>query len=350
MAWKWNRTRYSGELKNYKYPSDVEFGDLLTFLKQVDVNKKIHLTDVIFNRYPLPGYDMYIVCAFGEAVDEDFINRLDADESLPNPVLITSQLYNTTNYKRVKVFHLEHMHTIRRFFQKTEYTKLSNRTTTHSILSRRTALHKTLLTVKLLAKFPTNLNYTFNSWQPGEVFEYTENSIEQGLDLFYPGMQITDLEKAKIKNLHQTPVVIPGDHWGIDNKMYQDSKLVWATESIFFSKQHAPVAYLTEKTIKPIISGSAFVSVAQQLGQQRLDNLGFKSIIELQTDTRTDQERFGELFNLIDNYDFEDLLSRPETQEIVDYNYSYFWGAFYSHIEYRNRDRITEILDYINET
>ena len=131
--------------------------------------------------------------------------------------------------------------------------------------------------------------------------------------------------------------------------MYRDSKLVWATESIFFSKVHAPLAYLTEKTIKPIISGSAFVLVSQQLSQQRLDNLGFKPIIELVSDTHTDQDRFAELFNLIDYYDFDELLNSKETQEIVDYNYNYFWGAFYSHVEYRNQDRITEILDYINE-
>jgi hypothetical protein len=119
---------------------------------------------------------------------------------------------------------------------------------------------------------------------------------------------------------------------------------------MFLSKLNEPVAYLTEKIIKSIITGSAFMLVSQQHSYKRLVSMGFEPVIKLSTDDKLDNERFTELFDLIDNYDFEDLLSRPETQEIVDYNYSYFWGAFYSHIEYRNRDRIAEILDYINET
>ena len=68
------------------------------------------------------------------------------------------------------------------------------------------------------------------------------------------------------------------------------------------------------------------------------------------TDDKNDDERFKELFDLIENYNFDELLARPETQDIVDYNYNYFWGTFYNHIESQNRERIEAILDYINET
>ena len=337
----WNKTVYSGALSNYTYPRDIECGNLLQFLKKIDADKKVYLTDVIFyNNYPPAGYDMYIVCAFGEAVNEEYIRRLDEDLSRPNPVLITSQLYDTTNYKRVRVFQLEHIHTIKRFFNKTEYNKLSVRTKSHGSLSRRTALHKTIITAKLLNKFRDNLNYSFCNLDGGAT----------DLNKFYPGLMLTDDDTSTMESLQNNPVTVSGEQWDTDNIVYRDSKLIWTLESMFLSRHNEPVAYLTEKTIKSIITGSAFVLVSQQHSYKRLEDLGFKSVLKLNTDSQLDQERFNELFTLIDNYDFDELLSRPETQEIVDYNYNYFWGAFYSHIEYRNRERIEAILDYINET
>jgi hypothetical protein len=342
MMREWSKTKYSGALKNYTYPRDIECGDLLYFLKQVDGRKQIHLTDIIFhNNYPPAGYDMYIVCAFGEAIDEAFIRRLDADESRPNPILITSQLYDTINYQRVRVFHLEHLHTIRRFFNQTEYSKLSARTKTHGSLSRRNSLHKTIITAWLLNKFSNNLNYSFcNLLLNGDV---------STINNFYPDLKLTDADTLTMDYLHNNPVLVPGEQWDTDNVVYRDSKLIWTMESMFLSKHNEPVAYLTEKIVKSIITGSAFIMVSQQHSYRRLADMGFKSVIELESDDKLDNERFAELFDLIDNYDFDDILSRPETQEIVDYNYNYFWGAFYSHIEYKNKDRIAEILDYINE-
>lgn len=336
----WNKTVYSGDLKNYTYPRDIECGDLLHFLKQVDSNLRIHLTDVIFyNNYPPAGYDMYIVCAFGEAVNEDYIRRLDADLSRPNPVLITSQLYNTTNYQRLRVFHLEHIHTIKRFFDKTEYSKLSARTKTHGSLSRRNSLHKTIITARLLNKFHDNLNYSFCNLDGGAT----------DLNDFYPGLTLTDADKNTMESLYCNPVTVSGEQWDTDNIVYKDSKLIWTLESMFLSKHNEPVAYLTEKIIKSIVSGSAFVLVSQQHSYRRLADLGFESVVKLSSDGQLDNERFGELFDLIEHYDFDELLSSPEAQDVVDYNYSYFWGAFCSHIEYRNQQRIADILDYINE-
>ena len=36
----WNKTVYSGDLKNYTYPRDIECGDLLQFLKQATEGMK----------------------------------------------------------------------------------------------------------------------------------------------------------------------------------------------------------------------------------------------------------------------------------------------------------------------
>lgn len=342
----WNKAIYSGALKDYTYPRDIECCTLLQFLKQVDTTKRVHLTDVIFDKYPVAGYDLYIVCCFGEFINEAFIDKLDNDNNLPEVILITSQLFTTTNYKKVKVFHLEHLHTIRRYFTKEPYLKLASRLNTHGSLSSRSAFHKTFITVKLLQKHSTGYDYTFCD-KP--TAEYRLDNFANDLNLYYPNIKLTPVEIETIHYLHNNKKTVPGGEWDIDNDIYRDSKMIWATESIFLSRQHSSLAYLTEKTIKPIVSGTGFVLVGQQRVYERLDSLGFKSIIDVDFDYSDDTTRFNKLFDLIDNYDFDELLNSKQAQEIVDYNYNYFWGAFYSHIEYKNRDRITEILDYINE-
>lgn len=343
----WNSAHYSGNLKDYRYPIDKEFGDLLFFLKRIKSSRKIHLTDVNQwqMQYPLMGYDIYIICAFGEFINEDFINKIDQDEYFKDKslILLTSQHWGTNNLKQVKVFHLEHLHTIKRFFTKKPYLKLNRRLYTHSSLSRRTALHKSIITAKLLQRL--DHRYTFCN---AEAREYQINELTSTLENFYPWIQLTDLEIETIKYLHANPIIEPGEQWDVDSDLYTDTKLVWTLESIFLSRQNSPIAYLTEKTIKPIISGAAFIIAGQKGSYNRLHNLGFESIIELKSDNGADSERFNELFESMDS-DFG-ILNSKEAQDKVDYNYNYFWGAFYSHIEFQNRERIEAILDYINET
>ena len=338
----WNNKRYSGDLKNYHYPVDKEFGSLLSFLKQVNVDKKIHLTDVMDWQMPYPesGYDLYIVCAFGEFVNEEFMNKIDSE--MQNIVLLTSQYFDNHNYKNTKVFYLEHLHTIKRFFTKTPYPLLSERSITHGSLSNRSTLHKTIITVKLLNRFKEDYRYTFCNQ---ETTEYTIDSLDFCLAQFYPFLNLTDDEFAMIKNLHNNPVKIEGNTWGIENKIYRDCKVIWTTESIFLSNIHAPTAYLTEKIIKSIISGSAFVLIGQQNSLARLNALGFKHMFDFDVnfDSKFDDKRFEEIFKLIDNFVFSDV------QDIVDYNYNYFWGEFYDNTERMNQPLIQSILEYIND-
>ena len=343
----WNSAQYSGSLKDYTYPANKEFGDLLLFLKRIKSNKKIHLTDVNYwqMQYPLMGYDIYIICAFGEFINEDFLNRLDRDEYFKDKsvILLTSQHWETNKLKQIKVFHLEHLHTIKRFFTKEPYLKLDRRLYTHSSLSRRTTLHKSIMTAKLLQHL--DHKYTFCN---AEAREYQLDELTSTLERFYPSVKLTDLEIETIKYLHANPIIESGEQWDVDSDLYTNTKLVWTLESIFLSRQNAPIAYLTEKTIKPIVSGAGFVIVGQQGSYKRLHKLGFESLIELKSDLGSDVERFNELFELI-NSDFS-VLDSKEAQDKVDYNYNYFWGAFYSHIEFQNQEHIEAILDYINET
>lgn len=92
-----NDSIYSGSLADYHYPQDKEFGHLLNFLKQIKNKNKVHLTDVVDWEPVYPSskeYDIYVVCCFGEFINEDFVNKLDNDLELQDRkiIVITSQI------------------------------------------------------------------------------------------------------------------------------------------------------------------------------------------------------------------------------------------------------------------
>jgi hypothetical protein len=52
----------------------------------------------------------------------------------------------------------------------------------------------------------------------------------------------------------------------------------------------------------------------------------------------------------MDTFDFNSFLESARAQEIVDYNYNYFFNNFVNHVNKQNEEKIEQILDYINET
>lgn len=342
-----NETVYRGNLAKYPYPADKEVGDFLKFLKQIKSNKRIYLLDVPRWNLPLPplDYDVYILCMFGEAVDEDYLTRIDNNQEFSNKhvILLTSQYYYNPKFSSICVFYIEHLHTVIPFLPKPEYTRLSNRQFTHGSLSHRNAVHKTILTAKLLKQFGDDLQYSFCNGKSDEYNDY--NTVVQIIQSY--GFN-TDL--STIKFLHDNPRVIPGPQWSVDNSIYHNSRLIWTAESMFISDENKSTAYITEKTLKSIISGSCFISVGQQHTLKRLKDLGFETYEQefgIDYDTKYDQERYQAIFNLIENYNLD--TTTKHVQEIADYNHNYFYGDFYKNVEQANAGRIEQLIDYINE-
>lgn len=267
--WK-NSTVYRNDLAKYPYPIDKEVGDFLKFLKQVSSKKRIYLSDVPRYNAPMPplDYDIYIICIFGEAMDNKFITTLDQNPEFNDKqvIVITSQYYEG-ELKKIKLFRVEHLHTIIPFFPQGKYTRLQDRQFTHGLLSNRNALHKTVILAKLLEKFKTDIQYSFCNVQSTE---YSDPSTIRNI-LENLGLSITDAEDLQIRSLHENPVRLPGHvwGWGIDNCVYQNTKLIWTVESIFSSSEST--AYLTEKTIKSIVTGSAFIIASQKHSLKRLN-------------------------------------------------------------------------------
>jgi hypothetical protein len=339
-----NNSVYRGDLFKYHYPVDKEVGDFLDFLKHISSDKRIYLSDVPKYNAPMPplDYDIYIICIFGEGMDDEFVQALDNNPAFADKhvIVLTSQFYKT-KLKNIKMFRIEHIHTIIPFFPKCEYTQLKDRRFTHGLLSNRNALHKTVVLAKILEKFKDDVQYSFCN---GASTEYSDpQTIRTVLENL--GVAITDAEDLQIQNLHVNPVVVPGHVWDIDNHIYQNSKLIWTVESIFSSRDSH--AYITEKSIKSIITGSAFVIVSQPQSMERLRMLGFETFesdFGIAFDSLNDSARYKEIFKLIDNFDH----SIDNLQDKADYNHDYFYNKFHDYVKGVNKNAIEHAIEYIN--
>lgn len=345
-----NNLVYRGDLSKYPYPTNKEVGTLLGFLKRVNTQHRVYLIDVPRWNLPLPpvDYDIYIMCMFGEAVNEDYIIKLDRhpDYAGKQIILLTSQFYLQPAFTHTKVFYIEHLHTVIPFLPCPEYTKLADRTITHGALSHRNAIHKTILTAKLLNKFGTDLQYSFCN---GKSNEYTDP--QKVIDIMTGLGFDLDNDIDTINWLHQNPVTVDGPQWGVNNPVYHNSQLIWTAESIFVSRDDGPTAYITEKLMKAVISGSPFIAVSQKNTLERLKLLGFETYeneFGLDYDNKSDIDRYTAIFDLIDNFDLKPVLESTAVQDIADYNHNYFYTKFYNHVEQKNIELIDQLIEYVN--
>ena len=344
----WNSKIYSGGLSQYQYPSDKEFGTLLSFLKQIDPARaaRIHITDVCDWRMPMVDstYDIYIVCAFGEFVNEDYCHKLDSELSDRKLILLTSQYYAPCDLKNFTVFTIEHLHTAARFFEQKSYLPLNQRPYRHATQSRHNALHKSLITAELLRHFP-DLQYTFCN--RGST-EYSLDTLSEDLQKIL-AIACTAEQQAAVAALHNNPREIPGDDWDITQN-YTQSQLFWVTESIFLSRRSCPTAYLTEKTLKPIVTGCAWIVCGQQHSYRRIRELGFETFeseFEIDFDDLGDKERLAAIYERM-TLDFDNIITKVDTQEKINYNYNHFFGNFVQYVEKQNQPRIQNFIDYVN--
>lgn len=344
----WRFSIYSGPLNRYTYPTDKEFGSLLSFLKQIDPARaaRIHITDVCDWRMPPvdPNYDIYIVCAFGEFVNEDYCHKLDHEFADRKLILLTSQYYAPCDLKNFTVFTIEHLHTAARFFKQQPYLPLTQRPHRHATQSRRNALHKSLITAELLHRFP-DLQYTFCN---RSTTEYSLDTFQQDLQTIL-AIECSDDTVARVSALHYNPREIPGADWDI-TPLYTHSQLFWVTESIFLSRQRCPTAYLTEKTLKPIATGCAWIVAGQQHSYRRIRSLGFETFepeVKVDFDELNDRERIQAIYERM-SLDFDDILHSVDTQDKINYNYNHFFNHFVDYVEKENQPRIQKFIDYVN--
>lgn len=351
---------YNGPLPGYCYQNS-EIGNLLDFLQQIKRSYRVWLIDNLDygTAFPKAGFDIYIVGCFGEAASYDFLKQLNDSYSDKRLICLTAQAVNLQGLNNIKVFNIEHLHTLINFFPKTNTTDLAQRVNLHSILTRRLELHRILFTAFLL----TSHRKVFYSMVKLPGAEYS-NPKADWMTKFSPDEFLQSINNKfdykcsntvanKIKELLTETRIVDGNQWDTSNDAYQNTIVHWINETIFMTEGLSPTAYITEKTIKPIVSRTPFVVLGQINTYQRLKRLGFRiydNVFDIDFDQGIESNRIEKIHKLMVQLDQATIDSKlDKLQADANWNYEYFYKGFAEHCKSLNSIAINEIIEYINE-
>ena len=311
---------YCGPLNLYNFPY-IECGTDLHFLSNVQDKHNTYLVNSNWHVTVPDGYDTYIIVALGESLYTDLLNVQGRKIVILSENTIEMPQLPDTHY-----FTMEHLHWYTNpnsycgeFFKQRDREPLANRQYLFGCLNQRPDNHKEVIMNSLLQKWHEHLQYTWVGMPDNPNF----------------------IQKYNIPKK-----VISGHQWDVNNNILNDSKLIWVTESMFDSCDNMPTAYLSEKTIKAIVTKSMFIICGQRLSYKRLHECGFEtfeSYFNIDWDNEWDDVRMSNLLNLIETFDYS-----LDRQDLVDYNYNHFYNHFFTQTDAKNSLIKEEILEVIN--
>lgn len=340
---------YRGALSSYRY-DNWQINNLLDFLSQAKHSDKIWIGDNLgWNDSDVPNnYDTYIFGYFGEFVNTDFLEKIN--HCLPDKKLILLSSTDCSNFElsNFKKFYIEHLHHLTKFYPSTPYRPLAARSYQHSIMVGRLAVHKIIALAQLKLLHP-NLLYSYQKLPSIEISESdffscykTIHNIDLSASLQSEIQQLFDNAPVSINSNINDKSVPYG--WESDLPTYTDSQFHWSVESIYLTLENFPRSYLTEKSIKPLTSGTPFVVLGQRKSHFRLIRMGFQPYFDC--NDSDDQDDNVRLLDIINSVNYLDL---GRLQTIADFNYNWFYNNFFDHIEQKiNAETKQAVLDYIN--
>jgi hypothetical protein len=336
---------YCGPLSDYTFVNS-EIGNLWEWIKAIANKDKVYFIDNLWWDSDLPAdiYDCYVVGVFGEFANTNFLEQLNQRCTNSAGYVLTSIKLDPNKYGNLTILPYEHLQQYKTFFPETKYTPLSQRHNLHSILTRRVDFHKTIFTAALLNKCPT-VDYSFcffasKHFDQEYFYENYKNYLNIDISQFTGQIDQLLTQGAKI--------YADAGQWSIEIPAYQDTVLHWVNEAIFLSIDANPTGYLTEKTIKPIVSGTPFILLSQKNSYDRLTRLGFDTysqLFDLDWDTAQDHERANSILTLMDSC--SQGIDLKIAQEIADYNYNHFYNHLdqtVAVINQRSQDLLLENL------
>lgn len=306
-----------------------------------------------------PGYDLYIVSFHLETIDLNWIQR--QSRHITSPIIILSDL-NYYEYKfptNVYCFTYYYLHNqvnlmlkwfkkpIINTFKKYKFSAVCNRPT-QSKAWIVTKLLEDFNDQSLVALHPTSEFNVAQSWPK------TNNKILDNLtEIFhvkYSGVDISidNWNPATMNNQKLT-----GDP---DNPLYTNTALHFTNETVHCSLMDVgsrsfiyPGPFLTEKTLKCLVAGCAFVPIGQFETYQTLKSLGFNfdysfdTQWDLESDSSVRFERIIKLIEKLSNHEVNDVLEA--TTYATQFNQDHvFSGSFYQQCELKNLATIEQIV------
>jgi len=336
-------------------------------------NKRIYFA--LFQRWPtitrstqnLPtGYDYYIVSFHLEAVDIDWLKK----QQVTGPIIVLAdgQSYNFTipGVQFLPFFYWHHQ-----FEQMHKWFGIKEKTNPQykfSAVCNRISQSKVWITTKLLNVARESSLIILNSFLEEKNvhgWQLTGNAkLDQLTNLFrdqYLGQEIKDIKNDDYKSaVHSRPGdwhLITGNPW---TPVYQDCAVHFTNESFHYSgmvengQQYIwPGPFITEKTLKCLLSSVAFVPVGQFETYRTLKDLGFQFDYDFDTAWDLDSgnlSRAESIIDLIDDlnqYSVEQLVNK--TQASNRYNQNHILsGKFFDQCQQKNEESIVQIFDLIS--
>jgi hypothetical protein len=323
-------------------------------------NKKIYFA--LFQGWPakdLPkGYDYYIVSFHLEAVNLDWIRSQEVNGKII--VLFDGNHYDLEipGVEFVSFFYWHYqIEKMQQWFgmQPKQQPKYK-----FSAVCNRITQSKLWVTIKLLEVARESSLIVLNSWLEEknvhawqltglpELDKYTEIYREKYLG--------TEIKIDDFDTRTQNVQSITGTPW---QPLYQDCAINFTNESFHYSYMAAdnqeyvwPGPFITEKTLKCLLGGTAFVPVGQFHTYKTLQDLGFK--FNYQFDTAWDNDsgnltrfcKILELINWLNQFDVDQLVEF--TKDANEHNQHHITsGNFFQVCERRNLESIDKIYSLV---
>lgn len=325
-------------------------------------NKKIYFA--LFQRWPdqpLPsGYDYYIISFHLEAVDVDWLKQQQVTGMII--VLFDGHNYNLeiSGVHFIPFFYWHYqLQTMQDWFgPQQEKKQLLYK---FSAVCNRISQSKIWITTKLLESAKESSLILLNSWfEEKNVHHWkpTGNAVlDQLTQTFRDRYLGQEIKIDQFDNQLQNIQTITSNPW---QSLYQDCAIHFTNESFHYSNTFkdnecfiCPGPFLTEKTLKCLLGGTAFIPVGQFETYKMLNNLGLE--FDYNFDTSWDNDpgdltRFSSIVELIDSlaqFEIEQLIEFTQHSSIHNQNYIVS-GLFFNQCQEKNSESIEKINNLIS--
>jgi hypothetical protein len=322
----------------------------------------------LFQRWPtitkstqnLPaGYDYYIVSFHLEAVDIAWLKK----QQVTGPIIVLAD-GQSYNLKIPGVYFLTFFYWHYQFEQMHKWFGIKEKINPKykfSAVCNRISQSKLWITTKLLNVAKESSLIILNPWLEEKNvhgWQTTGNAkLDQLTDLFRDQYLGQEIKIDDFDTVWDYRPKILGNPW---QPLYQDCVVHFTNESFHYSamiedgeKYTWPGPFITEKTLKCLLGGTAFVPVGQFETYRTLENLGLQFDYDFDTAWDSDPgniSRAESIINLIDElnqYSVEQLVNK--TQDSSRYNQNHILsGKFFDQCQQKNEESIVRIFDLIS--
>jgi len=329
-------------------------------------NKRIYFA--LFQRWPtinrstqnLPaGHDYYIVSFHLEAVDIAWLKK----QQVTGPIIVLTD-GQSYNFKIPGVHFLPFFYWHYQFKNMHKVFGIKEKTNPQykfSAVCNRISQSKVWITTKLLETARESSLIVLNSWLEEKNvhgWQATGNvTLDQLTQLFRDRYLSQEIKIDDFDNATQNYQSITGNPW---QPLYQDCAVHFTNESFHYSRMIEdeqeyiwPGPFVTEKTLKCLLGGTAFVSVGQFETYRTLETLGFQFNYDFDTAWDSDPgnlSRAESIVTLIDDlnqFTVEQLVNK--TEDSTRYNQNHILsGRFFDQCQQKNEESIAQIFNLIS--